>query len=124
MLSFLSLAGWLLYGVISESHLGDFDAGAREGGAGTSVALALIYASAWVQDVRHSGEDRVFWVQRNHRNAMRMLVVGVVGTFAGLLAVVATLRVNDTYVAGLLVAPGTAAVFCLALGAEVRRKQR
>jgi hypothetical protein len=124
VLSFLALAGWLVYGVVAASSVGGFDAGAREGGAAASLAVAIVYASAWVQDVRHNREARPFWVQRNHRNAVRMLVVGVLGTVAGLFGVAAAWRAGETYVSGLLVAPVVAAVFCLALGAEVRRRQR
>lgn len=124
VLTFLAVAGWLLLAVIGASRLSGFDAGAREGGAATSLALALVYAVAWVQDVRHRNAERSFWVRRNRQTARRMFVAGVVGTAGALFGVVAATRAGNSYVAGLLVAPGAAALFCLTLAAEVRRKQR
>lgn len=52
------------------------------------------------------------------------MTVGAIGVFASVVGLAVAMRAGNTYVSGLLVGPGTAALFCLALGAQVRQLQR
>jgi hypothetical protein len=118
------LAAWLAYAVASTPGIGGFDAGTCEGGSAASAVLAITYAIAWAQDVRRRRADRRYWVRHNRKTANRMVVLGAIGTTACLLGVPAAVSLGDTYVSGLLLGPGAAAFFCLALGAQVRQNQR
>jgi len=124
VLFFFGAAAWLTYPLVAHSGIGGLEAGGREGGAAAAVAFALAYAWAWSQDIRHSREDRGFWVRRNRRTAVRGVLVGAIAVVVCAFVVVLAMRAGDTYVSGLAIGPGTAGVLCLALSAQTRLRQR
>jgi hypothetical protein len=124
VLSFAGISAFLVYSIISTPGIGGFDLGARQGGVGTSGLLAACYAYAWFDDLRHSRETRAYWVARNRSSVFRLLVFSPVALVAAICGIACAMKVGDTYVSGLFVAPGVAALFVLAISADVRKKQR
>ena len=124
VLSFAGISAFLIYSIITTPGIGGFDLGARQGGAGTAALLAACYAFAWFDDVRHSRETRAYWVARNTRSVFRMLVFSPVALLAAIGGIICAMRFGDTYVSGLFIAPGVAALFGLVLSVDARNKQR
>ncbi|HET6815772.1 MAG TPA: hypothetical protein VFH66_00890 [Mycobacteriales bacterium] len=122
--AFASIAVWLAYAAAATPRIGGFDAGTRVGGAATSGLLALSFGYAWLNDILHRRESRRYWIRHNRSAAVRMILGGAVGTAGCLVGIVAAMRAADTFVSGLLIAPGTAALFALVLATDARRRQQ
>src|SRR3954451_4600609 len=124
VLSLGAISAALVFSITRTPGIGGFDMGAREGGAGTAALLAGCYAYAWFDDIRHRREPRAYWVRRNTREVFRLLVFSPVALLAAVAGIACAMKAGDTYVSGLFIAPGTAALFAVVMATDVRKKQR
>jgi hypothetical protein len=101
-----------------------FAVGASEGISVAASCFAAVYLYAWWNDCRRSGQPRQYWARRNVRNARATVWFGGVLLLPVAVVLFTALRSGRGYFAGLSVGPVIAMTSLLALGVEVRQKQR